>query len=172
MTDESIIELLSRHLDGDLDPVEARELATMLEDDSALAAKLESMAELRRSVAALAARDEVPAALDRVVEPLLSGRPEPLAARPWARWLATAAVVVLGATIVFEVNRRNPGPSIESLARIADEPRADSDQPFALAPLPTSSVPVEEQPLGASDRLLASPIPEIELEEPRGGSIR
>lgn len=167
MTDETIIELLSRHIDGDLDPHEERELTTRLEEDPTLAARLQTMRDLRSSVAALAAADEVPAELDRVIEPLLSGRPEPLTTRPWARWLATAAVIVLGATVVIEVHRRNPTPGIESLARMAEEPRADADKPFALAPLPTSSVPVEEQPLGASDRLLASPIPEIELEEPR-----
>ncbi|MDH3815377.1 MAG: hypothetical protein OEV48_12875, partial [Acidobacteriota bacterium] len=37
---------------------------------------------------------------------------------------------------------------------------------FTLAPLPTSSLPVEQQPLGASDRLLMSPAPDIELDDP------
>lgn len=166
MMDETTSELLSRHLDGDLSPGEELELMRRLEGDAELAAQLEAMRRVRASIAALAASERVPGELDSVLEPLLANRPEPQAVRPWARWLATAAVVVLGLTVIIEVNRRNPGPDIGSIARHADKGPSHSGEPFALAPLPTSSVPVEEQPLGASDRLLASPIPDVEMEEP------
>jgi hypothetical protein len=87
--------------------------------------------------------------------------------RPWARWLATAAAVILGATVVIEVSRRNPGPSVESMAKLRNEGHpAEPTERFSLAPLPTSSLPVEQQPLGASDRLLASPVPDVELDDP------
>ena len=165
--DETIIELLSRHLDGDLDPGEEQELAASLEAEPLLAARLEAMRSIRHSVTKLADRESIPSELDAVVEPLLRAKPEPFFVRPWVRWLATAAVVVLGLTVVIEVNRRNPGPDISSIARMSDKDQAETPERFTLAPLPTSSLPPEQQPLGASDRLLASPIPEVELEEPR-----
>ena len=108
--DEPIIEVLSLHLDGELGPDEERELVARLKTEPSLAAELEALRRIRGSVAALAASENVPAELDTLVDPLLRGRPEPLVARPWARWLATAAVVVLGFTIIVEVNRRGPGP--------------------------------------------------------------
>jgi hypothetical protein len=166
MMDEATNELLSRHLDGDLSPDEERELTTRLKKDVPLAAQLDAMRRVRSSVADLAANERVPAELDSVLEPLLNSHPESLPARPWARWLATAAVAVLGLTVVIEVNRRDPGPDIGAIARQAEKQAGRSEEPFALAPLPTSSLPAEEQPLGASDRLLASPIPEMELAAP------
>jgi hypothetical protein len=166
MMDETTGELLSRHLDGDLSPDEERELKRRLEDDASLAAQLEAMRQIRSSIASLAASEHAPGELDRVLEPLLASRPERVVVRPWARWLAAAAVAVLGFTVVIEVNRRNPGPDIGAIARHADKGPSHFEEPFALAPLPTSSVPADEQPLGASDRLLASPVPDIELEEP------
>lgn len=165
--DEKIIEQLSRHLDGDLSLDEERDLEARLESNPGVRARLESMRQVRRSVAALAASESAPEELDAVVEPLLHGKVEPLHARPWAKWLATAAVVVIGFTVIIEINRRNPGPDISAISRVAEETRPQSEERFTLAPLPTSSVPDEQQPLGASDRLLASPIPDVELEEPR-----
>jgi len=166
MMDETVSEILSRHLDGGLGPEEERMLTARLEAEPALAADLEAMRRIRSAVGALAASESTPTELDTLVEPLLRGKPEPLAARPWARWLATAAAVVFGLTVIIEVNRRNPGPSVGSIARMSDKGRTEPTERFSLAPLPTSSLPLEQQPLGASDRLLASPIPEIELEDP------
>lgn len=163
---ETTTELLSRYLDGDLSTNEERELRNRLENDDSLAAQLDAMQRVRSSVAALAANDRVPAELDSVLEPLLKSRPEPVPVRSWARWLATAAAVVLGLAVVIDVNRRNPGPDIGAIARQAEKLSDRPKEPFPLAPLPTSSLPEEEQPLGASDRLLASPIPEIELAAP------
>jgi hypothetical protein len=167
MMDQTIGEMLSRHLDGDLDSDEELKLSALLEAEPALGAELEAMRRVRRSVADLASSDEVPPALDSLVEPLMGGRASPVAVRPWARWLATAAAVILGATVIIEVNRRNPGPSTESLARLrtAGSPTEPTER-FTLAPLPTSSVPPEQQPLGAADRLLARPAPDIELDDP------
>ena len=167
MTDETILEILSRHLDGDLNADEEVELSARLDAEPALANELEIMRRIRRSVAALASSEQVPPELDSLVDPLLRGKPEPTALRSWARWLATAAAVVLGATVIIEVNRRNPGPSIESMAKLRKQGHpAEPAERFTLAPLPTSSLPVEQQPLGASDRLLMSPAPDIELDDP------
>ncbi len=165
--DETIVEILSRHLDGDLNADEELELLAKLEGEPALVKELETMRRIRRSVAALASSERVPAKLDSLVDPLLRGKPEPMASRSWARWLATAAAVILGATVIIEVNRHNPGPSIESLAKLRKEGHsAEPAERFTLAPLPTSSLPPEQQPLGASDRLLASPAPDIDPEDP------
>ncbi|MBD3849693.1 MAG: hypothetical protein IFK93_00250 [Acidobacteria bacterium] len=167
MTDETILEILSRHLDGDLNADEEVALSARLDAEPALANELETMRRIRRSVAALASSEQLPPELDSLVDPLLRGKPEPIALRSWARWLATAAAVVLGATVIIEVNRRNPGPSIESMAKLRKQGHpAEPTERFTLAPLPTSSLPVEQQPLGASDRLLASPAPDIELDDP------
>lgn len=165
--DETIVEILSRHLDGDLDTEEELALSARLEAEPALAEELEAMRRVRRSVADLASRAEVPGELDALIDPLRRGRPEPVVLRPWARWLATAAAVILGAAVVIEINRLHPGPSVESLAKLRNEGRpAEPTERFTLAPLPTSSLPVDQQPLGASDRLLASPVPDVELDDP------
>jgi hypothetical protein len=164
MTDATINELLSRHLDGELDGDELEAFEARLEAEPELRAELEAMREIRHSVATLASAERVPPDLDLLVDPLLRGKPELVAARPWARWLATAAAVVLGATVIIEVNRRNPGPSIESITTASKEQR--QTERFTLAPLPTSALPPEDRPLGASDRLLASPIAEVQLDDP------
>ena len=172
MTDETINELLSRHLDGDLDIDEKRALEARLEAEPDLKAEFDTMKRLRSSIASLAAAKDVPPELDQLVDPLLRGNPEVVTVRPWLRWLATAAAVIVGATIVIEVNRRDPGPGIESLAKAAKDNRRETTERFALAPLPTSSLPPEQQPLGAADRLLASPVPDVELEDPPPLDVR
>jgi hypothetical protein len=56
---------------------------------------------------------------------------------------------------------------------VAEESRqAEPAERFTLAPLPTSSLPPEQQPLGASDRLLASPVPDVELDDPPALEVR
>jgi hypothetical protein len=167
MMDETISEILSRHLDGDLDGDEERELLARLEAEPNLADELAALRRIRHSVSALASSERVPPELDSLVDPLLRGEPEPFGLRSWARWLATAAAVILGVTVVIEVSRRNPGPSTESMARLRKEGHpAEPTERFALAPLPTNSLPPEQRPLGASDRLLASPVPDVELHDP------
>jgi len=157
------VERLSRFIDGDLDKAEERDLRARLESEPALAAELTALIEVRRSLAALATRERAPAALDALVEPLLRGRPEPIAVRPWARWLATAAIVIVGLTVIYEVNFGHRVPKVEDkLARRSSQPVLEPTQRFALAPLPTSSVPPEKQLIGVGERLLASPIPDVE----------
>jgi hypothetical protein len=172
MTDETTSELLSRHLDGDLDADEKRALEARLEADLDLKAELEGMQQLRHSIASLASAERVPPELDQLVDPLLRGKPEVVVVRPWLRWLATAAAVFLGATVVIEVNRRDPGPGIESLAKAAKDSHTEGTERFTLAPLPTSPLPPEQQPLGVADRLLASPVPDVELDEPPALDVR
>jgi len=166
--DDITILHLSRYLDGDLDPTEVRVLEERLRDDPELIAELAALEALRGSLAAIAERDEPPAELDRMIEPLRRSVPPRPGVRPWLRWVGAAAAVVLGLTVVLEMNQRLPGPVLED--QVHRPSRARSMKPterFALAPLPTSSIPPEERPLGAADQLLASPIPESapELDE-------
>jgi hypothetical protein len=167
MTDPTTNELLSRHLDGDLDAANTRELVARLEAEPELRAELDAMREIRRSVGFLASSEKAPRELDQLVDSLLRGKPDRVSVRPWLRWLATAAAMILGVTVLIEFNRQSSGPGIESIARVAEETReAEPGDRFTLAPLPTSSLSPEQQPLGASDRLLASPIPDMEFDQP------
>ena len=161
--EDARVERLSRFIDGDLDQAEERDLRARLESEPALAAELNSLIAVRRSLAALATRERAPAELDSLVEPLLRGRPEPIAVRPWARWLATAAIVVVGLTVIYEVNFGHRVPRVEDkLARRSSQPVLEPTERFALAPFPTSSIPPEKQLIGVGERLLASPIPDVE----------
>jgi hypothetical protein len=161
------LETLSRYLDGDLGAAEAARLEEQLEADGALAAELEALVAIQHGVRSIAERETPPEELDRVVEPLRLGRPAPVSVRPWVRWLATAAAVVLGASVILEVSRTRldeistPAPAQRS--RVSEEA---ASEPFALAPLPTSPVPPEERPVGAADRILASPVPQVDVDEP------
>ena len=162
--DEAVIELLSRYLDADLGAADTETLEERLRCDPELAAELTALQDLHRSLHALAEREEPPPKLDTLMEPLRRAAPEISSARPWIRWLGAAAVAMLGLTVVLEVNRRYSAPSLEKHDQPPARTRAqEPTERFSLAPLPTSSVPEEEQLLGASDRLLASPIPEPEL---------
>jgi len=155
-------ERLSRLIDGDLGAAEKEALAAILESDPLLRRELDGLTRVRASLRSLADRENPPAKLDALVDPLLQGKPEPAFGRPWARWLATAAAVVLGVTVVLEVQRRQPDSSIAGWQERALDGGAGEPTPgFALAPLPTSSVPADQQPLGAADRLVSAPEPEI-----------
>jgi hypothetical protein len=160
-------ERLSRFIDGDLNQAEERDLRVRLESDPALAAELAALIEVRRSLASLATRERAPADLDSLVEPLLRGRPEPISVRPWARWLAAAAIVIIGLTVMYEVNFGHRVPDVkDKLVRRRFQPAVEPTDRFALAPLPTSSVPPEKQLIGVGERLLASPIPDVEPGHP------
>jgi len=163
--DDAIIEMLSRYIDGDLEPAEERDIVGRLQADPILRSTLESLRALRSSLAVLAQNDEVPADLDALVEPLRRGRPEAVVARPWVRWLATAAVAVLGLSVIIQVNQKSSQQPAREVPRSRPGPPTEPTERFSLAPLPTSSVPPEDQLLGVSERLLASPIPEMEIEE-------
>lgn len=161
-------ELLNRLLDRDLDLTEASDLENEIASDPAVRREYEGLQRVRTSLQSLADRDAPPASLDALVDPLILGKPEGVSPRPWVRWLATAAVVVLGVTVVFEVQRRQPVSTASNWQELAlDGVGAEPTKRFALAPLPTSAAP-ERRPVGATERLLAAPAPEIdsEIEQP------
>lgn len=164
--DEAVTELLSRYLDADLGAADTQELEERLRCDPTLAAELAALQEQRHSLHELAEREEPPLKLDTLLDPLRRAVPERPSARLWVRWLGAAAAVMLGLTVVLEVNRRFSAPSLEKHDQPAVRTRVqEPTERFKLAPLPTSSVPEEEQLLGVSDRLLASPIPEPEFSD-------
>ncbi len=164
MKDEHIEEL-SRFLDGDLPPAEERDLRARLEADPALASDLASLSEVRQSLAVLATREKAPVDLDSLVEPLLRGRPDAIVVRPWVRWLAAAAILVVGLTVVTRIYTGHPVSGVDDkLARRSLPRTVDETERFALAPLPTHSVPPEKRLIGVGEVLLASPIPDVELD--------
>lgn len=164
MIDEATLELLSRHLDGDLTPLERGLLEGRLATEPALAAELAGLERVRDGLRALASRDHPPADLDAALEPLRRSAPPTLGLRPAYRWLALAATLLVGATVTFRVAQRAPAPRAESPTPTR-QLREASDTPYQLRPLPTSAVPEDQQPLGAVDRLLASPPPTPVLPE-------
>jgi hypothetical protein len=152
--DETLHELVSRYIDGDLEDAESARLEARAATDSELAAAIDAALELRTAVASLAASMEPPAALDRVMEPLCQSAPAPArSVRPLYRWLGAAAAVVLGVSVAVEVARRNPEPTLGRPASSPQQPAQDRDEIFELAPLPTAS-PDTDRPLGAADHLL------------------
>jgi hypothetical protein len=163
--DDAITEMLSRFIDGDLDPAEKEILLGKLNMEPVLRSRLEALQRLRSSLSSLAENEEVPPDLDALVEPLRRARPNAAAARPWVRWLATAAAAVLGLSVILEVSQRSSRPPVQKARRAQTGSPAEPTERFSLAPLPTSGVPPEDQLLGVSERLLASPIPEIEIED-------
>jgi hypothetical protein len=161
--EDSVIERLSRFMDDDLAPADADEIATAVTVDAELRRELESLARVRSSLRTLADRERPPKTLDVLVGSLFSGRPDTAFVRPWARRLAAAAVIVLGLTVVFEVQRRQGGPTTSNWQeRALTGGVAEPTERFTLAPLPTASAPAERRPVGAADRLLSAPDPEIE----------
>jgi hypothetical protein len=168
--DEATAEQLSRYLDDDLSHAEVRELEARLTADPALAAELDALKALKRSVAAVADEMEPPAALDDLMEPLRSGAPHGhRRIHPVVRVVGIAAGLALAATVVLEVARRGPDETsilTDAPPEAASAPSADETRVFQLGPLPTSTVPEDDQPVGATDRLLASPPTEPKLDEP------
>lgn len=166
--DDATTERLSRYLDGDLTPDEDRALVAEIAEDPRLEKRLRALEDLRGSLRGLAADAQAPPELDRVIEPLLRSAPPPtVGVRPWVRWLATAAALVLGVTVIMEINRQGVGPKMtEDRASRPVKVAAEPTERFALAPLPTTSLPLEEQPVGVGDRLIASPIPEMVFDDP------
>lgn len=159
--DDRLHELVSRHLDGDLDEAETTEVSRLIEEDPAFAAEVETSRALQRTVGRIASQMEPPAALDAIMKPLrTSPRVSTRRVRPVFRWLGVAATVVLGATVALEMARRHPGPTPEAGGAAHSRPIQSEAEIFELAPLPTAN-PEEERPLGAADRLLAEepPIP-------------
>lgn len=164
MVDDNALELLSRYLDHDLDDSEAHRLTVRIEGDQQLRLELEALKRVRASLREMAATEDPPAAIDTILAPLMTGSAPSAGARPWLRWLATAAVVVLGLTVVLEVSRRRSYESTGNWpARAAERSATETAGRFALAPLPTRAPGVEERPRGAAERLLTADGPEIDV---------
>lgn len=164
--DESLQELVSRYIDGDLDDAESARVEARADTDAELAAEIEAALEIRSAVAALAAGMEPPVALDPVMEPLRQSAPVPdRVVRPLYRWLGAAAAVVLGVSVAVEVVRRNPEPALRQPASSHDVRDRDREEIFELAPLP-SAIPDDNRPLGAADHLLEEKPPPPSAPEP------
>jgi hypothetical protein len=166
MMDEATLELLSRSLDGDLDEGERQLLDQRLAEDTELGRERERLLALRAAVSGVAAREQPPTTLDDVVETLRRSRAPRPGVRPALRWLAAAAVLVVGATVSLQVARQHRFEAPKApLTAAARTPRAHPT-PYQLQPLPTRVGPEEEELLGSSDHLLASPDEEVALSPP------
>jgi hypothetical protein len=161
--DEATAELLSRHLDGDLAEAEEKMFQEQLAADPEMQAELASMEQLCKAVRVLAEQEEPPNELSALLEPLRRSSPPPIGVRPFYRWLAAAAALVLGVTVAVELARQNPGPQLPEPLTKAPQPVPTETGYFQLQPLPTKA---DNGLLGAGDHLLASPPPESELEPP------
>jgi hypothetical protein len=159
--DEATAELLSRHLDGDLAEAGEKEFQEQLAADPELQAELASMEQLCNAVRVLAEQEEPPVELSALLEPLRRSSPPPISVRPFYRWLAAAAALILGVTVAVEVARQNPGPELPLTT--GPQPLPTETGYFQLQPLPTKE---DNGLLGAGDHLLANPPPETELEPP------
>lgn len=166
--DEATSELLSRLLDGDLETADRARLEERLHKEPKLRAELEAMKRLQAATRAVAQRMDPPGSLDAMMKPLRTGAPHaPRRMRPAVRWIGMAAGLALAVTVAMEVARRAPDPMETPRSRreaTADAP--EETEIYQLKPLPTSSVPPEEELIGVSERLLASPPAEPELDEP------
>ncbi len=167
MMDEATAELLSRLLDGDLDAADRARLEARLSDEPELAVELASLRRLREATLAVAERMDPPLTLDATLEPLRRGDPARRRIHPAVRWLGMAAGVVLAVTVTMEVARRHPDSAPGRPAgEAAPAPSMDKTEIYQLKALPTSPVPPEEELIGVTERLLASPPAEPQLDEP------
>lgn len=158
MMDEPTLELLSRAVDEDLDHDEASRLERRLEREPELAGQLASLRASRDAVGRLADAMAPPADLDRMLVPLRRSSPPE---RPLPRWslAVAAAVVAVGLGVAYHLGRGHapPTPSLQALRNAAKTPVPERPEYFQLRPLPTSTVPEDERPVGARERLLATP---------------
>jgi hypothetical protein len=136
MMDEATAELLSRLLDGDLDDVERRELEARLDREPGLRSELDSLRRLQAATRAVAERMEPPVELDDAVEQLGAGAVAMPRRRASSvvRWLGVAAGLALAATVVLEVARRSPEPTLAPATPTQDlgreTPRAEAPRPM------------------------------------------
>ncbi len=168
MIDEATCELLSRAADDDLDEAGRAQLEARLEADPGLARELVAIRSVQEAVKGLAATMAPPATLDQLLLPLRRGAAPASRAERGLRWLGYAAAlsvtVLAGSYLGFRETSR---PSLDALARVAERPASGDSGPYQLRPLPTSSVPASEQPIGVAERLLAQP-PVMPGAEPPG----
>lgn len=155
MIDHATEILLTRYLDGDLEPEALRRLMERIETEPELVEALETMEHLRASVRRLALEEEPPDQLDALMGPLRRG------GRPWTqRWTAVAltsaaAAVIVGLIVVSEVGRTGLRPW-------SGESRPSKGDHFVLSNLPERD---DDAPMGPLERLMAAPFPEPDLPE-------
>jgi len=147
---DAVIERLSRHLDGDLEPGEARELERALVTDPGLRGELAALTRVRSALQALAESEHAPPGLDARIGPLRR-RPESSRPRRRLRWLAAAAAVVLGVTVGVTVSQRSPTviPAGEPVPATL-QAGVDEGAPGSVGVAPPS----------AADRLEGAPFPQ------------
>lgn len=170
--DDASLELLSRAVDGDLSPRERQLLEERAGAEPELKRALADLGRMRQSIATLAERMEPPDVLDRLMAPLRwGGGPGRSAVRSPLRWLGVAAAVAMAILIGYQIGQRKGAqPSLAALRQAARTP-GTARVPYQLQPLPSSPASDSEQPLGATERLLAhSPRPP-EPGEPEGLAV-
>ena len=161
-------ERLSRYLDDDLAEGDREVVAGLMAGDPDRRLQLAAKRRLRGAVAEFAHRMEPPEELDALLEPLRRGGTNgPRRSQRVGRW-AAAAAALLGAALVIEVVRHDTDPPPTTVAARRQPPRqnARGRGVFQLQPLPTSARPEEEPPLGAADRLVATPLPQPRIDDP------
>lgn len=168
MTGHPIDDRLSRFLDDDLASRERDAVERRIASDPQYRSELAAMRVLRQAIAAVAEAMEPPPELDALLEPLRrNGRTQ--AGRPHrtVRWIAVAAALCL-AVVAFEFVRHDDTQQPTSLAALRERPPQQGRKRgvYQLRPLPTSALSSEAQPLGVTDRLLATPLPHPRLDDP------
>jgi hypothetical protein len=163
--DEATVELLSRYLDDDLEGEERGRVERLLKEDDAARSELEGMRQLRRMMVELADREQPPAELDALLEPLRRTVPGPQLVRPTYRWLAAAASVLVAVGVAYQVARQSPAPPMPTSEAPVASPAPHLAQP-SLPSQPRQRDARAEELVSATDRLLASPLPEPEVDRP------
>jgi hypothetical protein len=152
--DEATAELLSRHLDGDLDAAETALLEARLAAEPELAAELAALRRLQLQVRSVADRMVPPAALDALPRPADRGAPRaPGRVPPAVRWLGLAAGVALAVTVAVEVAHKPAQlPAPATVTRSTEAPTPPSKAAgTAQAPAPATAPPRSDDEVAETD---------------------
>jgi hypothetical protein len=153
--DEATAELLSRHLDGDLDAAETRRLEQRLATEPGLAVELEALRRLQLQVRSVAERMQLPADLE--APPRLPGRGAaafPRRVPPAVRWLGLAAGLALAVTVAVEVAHKPAQlPAPDTATRSPGAPAVASPQAAGTtpAPAPAAAPPRSDDEVAETD---------------------
>lgn len=157
--DEATAELLSRHLDGDLDAAETRRLEQRLATEPGLAVELEALRQLQLQVRSVAERMQLPADLE--APPRLPGRGAaafPRRVPPAVRWLGLAAGLALAVTVAVEVAHKPVElPAPDTATRSPEAPAAASPQAAGTAPVPAPAAAPPRSDVEVAETDAASP---------------